>query len=385
MLTRLLSAVSPNMPGTTSALISATLGVLLVCGVVFVVLPNDSHNQPQPTTPTSLSSTNKVASTVLQGPDGTSYTLSFLRNVSVESPGYTMLPANLSGTDAPMLITTFPKPSSIKRLNPGSTDGIIQTITDQIDWPNEVTIMQNSTMFGAEAMIVGAGFLVPGHSNGHVYIIVRGADGSWQQPVSITKVQRGWFYHVALPFDIDGDGDLDLVTSRAYYPTWNFWQKKQGKLVWLENPGEGRNLDEVWTEHEIADGPDFLITLRSETAPFELLAPEYIAGKLVYHYRDSVTGAFRSRVLDDNFGPGFSAEWVDVNGDGHKEILATNHASDGNGKVYAFTYDPNESLATAEVTTHVLASGFKCRGSATKGGKCATGQVSASMLDCVDC
>merc|ERR1712195_287818 len=75
-------------------------------------------------------------------------------------PCYTMLPAALSGTDAPMLITTFPKPSSIKRLNPGQADGTIQTITDQIDWPNEVHI-QNSTMFGAEAMIVGAGFLVP--------------------------------------------------------------------------------------------------------------------------------------------------------------------------------------------------------------------------------
>merc|ERR1711935_729838 len=121
--------VEHNMPGTTSALISAALGVLLVCGVVFVALPNDSHSQSQPTTPTSLSSTNKAASTVLQGPDGTSYTLSFLHDVSVESPGYTMLPAALSSTDAPMLITTFPKPSSIKRLNPGQTDGTIQTIT----------------------------------------------------------------------------------------------------------------------------------------------------------------------------------------------------------------------------------------------------------------
>merc|ERR1712086_235911 len=203
-----MGAVSTNMPGTTSALISATLGVLLVCGVVFVALPNDSHSQPQPTASTSLSSTNdyglsEVDSRVLQGPDGTSYTLSFLRDVSVESPGYTMLPAALSGTDAPMLITTFPKPSSIKRLNPGQADGTIQTITDQIDWPNEVHI-QNSTMFGAEAMIVGAGFLVPGHANGHVYIIIRGADGSWEQPISITNLQKGWFYHVAWPYDIDG-------------------------------------------------------------------------------------------------------------------------------------------------------------------------------------
>merc|ERR1712166_1277049 len=90
-----MGTVEHNMPGTTSALISAALGVLLVCGVVFVALPNDSHNQSQPTTPTSLSSTNKAASTVLQGPDGTSYTLSFLHDVSVESPGYTMLPAPL--------------------------------------------------------------------------------------------------------------------------------------------------------------------------------------------------------------------------------------------------------------------------------------------------
>ena len=83
----------------------------------------------------------------------------------------------------------------------------------------------------------------------------------------------------------------------------NFWQKKQGKLVWLENPGLNVNLKQTWQEHEIADGPDFLVTLRSSTGPFELLAPEYIGERLVHHYRDD-DGTFKSRVIEQNFGPG---------------------------------------------------------------------------------
>ena len=180
-------------------------------------------------------------------------------------------------------------------------------------------------------------------------------------PATISADMDNWFYHKAFARDMDGDGDLDFVTARCRdnvipFP-WN--PPNMGMLIWLENPGGEDPLAQRWEEHEVMEGPDFLIDMRNEgetDKPFELLAPQFLTKVVNYMYMDE-NGAVQNRTLDDELGNAFAAEFLDVNGDGLLDILATNHLTE-NGGVFAYTWDNSESLRTAKVTKHTLASGI---------------------------
>merc|ERR1712224_1182206 len=156
-------------------------------------------------------------------------------------------------------------------------------------------------------------------------------------------------------------GDLDLVTARCRdnvipFP-WN--PPNGGELVWLENPGGENNLADRWVEHEIMEGPDFLINMRDDgvtSSPFELLAPQFLTELINYVYYDS-DGVVQNRTLDDQLGNAFAAEFLDVNGDGSLDILATNHLT-ANGGVFAYTWDNTLPLSTAKVTKHTWPRGL---------------------------
>ncbi|CAJ1398365.1 unnamed protein product [Effrenium voratum] len=228
----------------------------------------------------------------------------------------------------------------------------------QINWPNCITVVNSST-FGFTAIAVGNGFLVPSHTTGGVYVMEASPEPTkLKAPVKITKDQSeklpdsGWFYHQAHFVDMDGDGLDDVVTARCQYSVWP-WAKKRGELVWLKQPAQGALSGEPWQEHQLGAGPDFLFCVRPGKS-FSLVAPEFITGKVVYWFMKNST--MKSRELDSSMGPGFSCSWEDLNNDGHLDLLVTNHAA-VNGSVFAYTFD-SEDLETANVSRHVLATGF---------------------------
>lgn len=172
-------------------------------------------------------------------------------------------------------------------------------LTDELDWPNDMTLLPEE-MFGYRALAVGHGFLVPfgGHTTGGVSVI--NLDDPSSSPVKVTKDIKDWFYHKAYYRDMDGDGDLDLITARCRdnvipFP-WN--PENKGTLIWLENPGEGKNTEEEWEEHELMDGPDFLIDMKEgfedSDTPFELLAPQFLTKLVNYVYIDE-SGQLQNR------------------------------------------------------------------------------------------
>jgi hypothetical protein len=245
-------------------------------------------------------------------------------------------------------------PDSLKML-PGS---------DRIRWPNVVTTV-DSSVFGVPAMLVGNGFLVPSYSHGGVWAMEKSVNPmSLLHPVKITQdrahpAEPGWFYHKAVLVDMDGDGKLDVVTSRCQYGLAPA-SERRGELVWLGQPDSDPFSGKPWTAHHLVDGPDFFFCQHPSTKALALAAPEFISQKLVYYWMENST--MQSRVLDDSLGPGFSCSWVDVNGDGHLDLLATNHVN-RNGAVYAYTFTEDD-IHVAQVTRHVLSNGFNAVSSA---------------------
>jgi len=308
--------------------------------------------------------------------------LSWSENISVPiHPGYTALPEGVPGH---MLITSFEATPFFGKnalymydLAKGKGAGVqMLPGSDQMNWPNAITGLPAS-VFGFPAVVVGSGFLVPSHTTGAVWVFEAAADPKHLTgPVKITKDKAGrlpdsgWFYHMAVPLDMNGDGRLDLLTARCEFGVWP-WSSKQGELIWLEQPATAPLSGEPWAEHRLAGGPDFLFAVQPGAAELAVAAAEFIGERVAYYYMRN--GTLRTRVIDATSGPGFGCSWADLNGDGRLELLATNHVNQ-NGAVYAYSFD-GDDFATAAVTRHVIASGFSA--ATTKTGTASPGDAIA--------
>jgi len=65
--------------------------------------------------------------------------------------------------------------------------------------------------------VVPDGFLVPGKSNGGVYVVTMD-DSDLTKAVSTTKIStedKGYFYHMGEWIDLNGDGRKDFLTARS--------------------------------------------------------------------------------------------------------------------------------------------------------------------------
>jgi len=258
--------------------------------------------------------------------------------------------------------TPFGGKNGVFMADVGAQSGPVQELpgSEKINWPNSITALHED-VFGFSAVVVGNGFLVPSHTTGAIYVMEASPEPKTQlKPVQITKnmaekkPDSGWFYHQAHFVDMDGDGKKDVLTARCQYGVWP-WAKKRGELVWLKQPETGALSGNPWEEHQLAAGPDFLFCVHPTSERLALVAPEFINEKIVYWWQKE-DGTMASRVLDEQSGPGFSCSWEDLNGDGKLELLATNHAA-ANGSVYVYSF-AGDDLTTAEVTRHVLATGF---------------------------
>lgn len=69
------------------------------------------------------------------------------------------------------------------------------------------------------------GFLVPFKDDGYIYLV--DISGSTPQgPYKLTDHTEGkWFYHRVVWKDMDGDGDLDILTCRAREPVFSIFCK----------------------------------------------------------------------------------------------------------------------------------------------------------------
>lgn len=213
-------------------------------------------------------------------------------------------------------------------------------------------------MFGAgiHALVVPDGFLVPFHNNGNVFVVTT-------DPADITKIQKryqlttqksGYFYHTGKWVDMNGDGLLDFVTARSNA------KADQGELIWLEHPAAGLQQT-PWAEHLITTSPDVQFEIQEFPQypnSYVIFTAEFFSKKLqVYQVSKNGGQVLNKKLIDGAIDQAYSVQYLDVNGDGVKELLVNNHESD-NAKAGIFLYSVPHDLFNGNYEKTTIASGF---------------------------
>lgn len=273
-------------------------------------------------------------------------------------------------------------------------------------WPNEAVVAPEG-VFPFQALVIPQGFLstpFPGRLTAinlddpsfPEYVIHQSTkDWSGQSPVH-SEGNSPRFYHRALFIDMDGDGLKDIVTARSGFLPGATTYPPFSELVWFRNPGELIDPATPWQETVLFGGPapevgfmgpDISLTAHDfegdgvpeivATHFFSTTDPTHLNGKIAI-YGAPVGGTWADvnasffmmpRVAQINADQGlpFDVTMVDLNNDGLKDILATNHQPDNctrmtsspvDGRVLAFEQPANGDVFGSPWTMHVLKDGI---------------------------
>lgn len=232
--------------------------------------------------------------------------------------------------------------------------------SDFFKWPNRVSAAPSEI---GEFVVVPDGFLVPGKSTGGVYLLhcdLQSPEAlSTPSPIALTTKKEGWFYHMVAWRDMNGDGRLDALTARAHKPLLG---TGRGELLWLEQPADSPLASAPWEEHVVVSGPDVIILPADDLDAggddqLVVFACEFFSEKLSVVTLSTKDGSLvAARDIDTTIGPAYDAILVDLNGDGRRELVVTNHVGGGGGQVYAYTVPAD--VIGGNYTRHLLASNF---------------------------
>ena len=229
--------------------------------------------------------------------------------------------------------------------------------TPNFEWPNDVSVVPSDVFAkGENVIVVPDGFLVPGKSDGGIYLITMDPTDVTKtvETKMITATKKGFFYHMGYWVDLNGDGRKDFITARSNA------KAGEGELLWLEHPEEGLSATEPWTEHVLGNVADVSIEVvdypayRNEVVVF---AAEFFNEKISMHRISTVDGTLvQSKVIDDtNILSAYNVAMVDLNNTGNYQLLVNNHEKkdDQDGIwAYEFPKDPmNDDWTRATIAT----------------------------------
>lgn len=145
--------------------------------------------------------------------------------------------------------------------------------------------------------------------------------------------------------------------------------------MWLEQPQENA-MSGPWKERQITNtsgpGVSFCITQLDNTDESQIVAAQFFAAQQLSVWWCDAHGntsnstwsgcengiGVQSAIIDDTeHAPYFNVQWVDLNSDGRKEILATTNEANGKGSVLA--YEAPADYRTGAWIKHRLADGYK--------------------------
>ena len=238
----------------------------------------------------------------------------------------------------------------------------------KITWPNEVHFFEDNAKW---AGVVSSGFLVPGKSNGGVFLLNNdvlsrfrswfGVDLQVNVPffrtalTQISPKDKGWWYHRTRQYK---DG---YITARAKIS----WGKKEGELLYLYRKNTNRYK---WYAQKIVSGPDVHFELHDfdNDGEQEIICTEFFNKRLTM--LKMVDGEWEYSIIDDTVGEAFDVQIADLDQNGSVELLVTNHEKDEKAAVFVYTVNTDSGI---EFTRHTILEGIETKqggiGSASPG------------------
>lgn len=201
------------------------------------------------------------------------------------------------------------------------------------------------------------GFLVPGKSDGNIFI-AQCSNGK-SSAVQLTNVKSGFFYHYVQWRDMNNDGRLDIITARANKGLFS----STAELLWLEQPASNPLGGAKWKEHTLVSGPsapDVKFLLLNDTgSSFYLVSANFFSSLLVLYEIDGLNGnVIANRTLDQSH-PFYDIHLTDFSAAGAgSALVVTTHEAGQGGFVYAYELPASGDLLQGNWTKHTLASGF---------------------------
>jgi len=211
--------------------------------------------------------------------------------------------------------------------------------TNIFNWPNGVTPVPLDVFGGSGYLTVADGFATPATHDGCIAIV----NSNGNQPANVGDIQfisqgcgqgnllqTKYFYHYVEWVDMDGDGDLDILTARGSSLT-NPTALDASMLVWFQNPGSPFSTTaRTWKEFVIESSESVcdvgfdLITYNNQKY---VVCGGFASGKLTLFTGNdwTNTAAISATILEQptNASFYFSQTWADMNNDQVPDAIVT--------------------------------------------------------------